>query len=116
MLSYSLRNVKGFRDLVSHILVSSVMIPITHLYIFQVCPQHFQNDFQISAEQKCIFCHKEIAAFLAQTGNINTTSTGAELSIFHDHALMTGSGKTALNQIGEGALQIKYRRPLPDHL
>ena len=65
----------------------------TSLYVLQVCPQHFPDDFHIAAEQKGVFRCEEIAALAAQIRDIDAAAADAEPSVFHNHALAAGGGK-----------------------
>ena len=79
---------KGLVERVSHILVSVVMILILLLYVSQVGCQHLKYDFRVALKQKGILSNEEIATFVAEVRYINTASTGGDLPVFDDHALM----------------------------
>ena len=83
--------------------------------VFQVSPEHFEDDLHIAPEQEGVFCHKEIATLFTKTRNVNAPSTGADLAVLNDQTLVAGCGELVLNQIGEGRLQIEYRAALVHH-
>lgn len=69
---------KGFVERVSHIRVSSVIICMQLLNIFQIRFQHVQDDPGLSLEDQGVFCHKEIAALAAQVRDRDAAAAGGE--------------------------------------
>ena len=96
---------------VSHIRVSSVIICMQLLNIFQIRFQHVQDDPGLSQEDQGVFCHKEIAALAAQVRDRDAAAAGGEGPVFHDHALAAGGGKAAVDQIGKALFRLKTGTP-----
>ena len=77
--------------------------PISYLKP-QVSFQHIENDADLALEQEGIFRDEEVAAFLTQAGDVNTTAAGADLPVLKNDALVTGGRKAVVYQILESAL------------
>ena len=52
--------------------------------IFQVGPEHLEDDLHIAPEQEGVFRNKEITALLAQPRHLDAPATGADLAVLDD--------------------------------